>query len=139
MFLIFLGYIVDLCKICIEAIEDNMAKLTNSLLKKLISEEFKRLQEDAEVSPQKINATGKLNVELSNLLKAINSFKSKVLEDVNMTPVKDTTVPALLKRLEREIATISTSPGNYVKVPDEKPAVKPAVKPDVVKPSVKVV
>ena len=116
-----------------------MAKLTNSLLKKLISEEFKKLYEDAEVSPQKINATGKLNVELSNLLKAINSFKSKVLEDVNMAPVKDTTVPALLKRLEREIATISTSPGNYVKVPDEKPAVKPAVKSDVVKPSVKVV
>jgi hypothetical protein len=43
------------------------------------------------------------------------------------------------QKLEKEIAAISTSPGNYVKVQDEKPVAKPEVKSSVVKPSVKVV
>jgi hypothetical protein len=116
-----------------------MPKLTKKILERMIAEEYSKLLEDVSLNPAKINATGKLNVELSNLLKSLNSFKSKVLEDMNMSPVKDTTIPVLIKKLEKEIAAISTSPGNYVKVQDEKPVVKPDVKSSVVKPSVKVV
>lgn len=116
-----------------------MPKLTKKTLERMIAEEYSKLFEDVSLNPAKINATGKLNVELSNLLKSLNSFKSKVLEDMNMSPVKDTTIPVLIKKLEKEIAAISTSPGNYVKVQDEKPAAKPEVKSSVVKPAVKVV
>ena len=116
-----------------------MPRLTKNILERMIAEEYNRLSEGGELDPAKINATGKLNVELSNLLKSLNSFKSKVLEDMNMAPVKDTTIPALIKRLEKEIAAISTSPGNYVKIQGEKPVVKPDVKQAVVKPAVKVV
>ena len=116
-----------------------MPKLSMRLLKKLIVEEYSKLSEDIELNPAKINATGKLNVELSNLLKALNAFKAKVLEDAAMSPVKDSSLPELIKRIEKEISVISTSPGNYVKVQDEKPVVKPEAKPAVVKPQVKVV
>lgn len=116
-----------------------MPKLTKKLLERMIAEEYSKLSEEVYLNPAKINATGKLNVELSNLLKSLNSFRSKVLEDMNMSPVKDTTIPVLIKKLEKEIAAISTSPGNYVQVQDEKPSAKPDVKSSVVKPAVKVV
>jgi hypothetical protein len=116
-----------------------MPKLTKTLLTKLIAEEYARLTEGDNLDPAKINATGKLNVELGNLLKALNAFKSKVLQDESMAPVKDTSMPVLIKRLEKEISAISTSPGNYVKMQDEIPKGKPAVKSVAVKPQVKVV
>lgn len=117
-----------------------MPKLTTDLLKKMIAEEVSRLHEDHDLNPQKIKAAGKLNVELSNLLKAINTFKMNVLDDPNMGPLKnDPSMPSLLDKLKNLIGQISSEAGNYVSIADEAPKVKPKVKAKVLKPNVKVV
>jgi len=123
-----------------------MSKLTKQLLKQLVAEEYaKKIFEDfdssdnTQLDPAQMNAMGKLNLELGNLVKALNAFKKNVLEDSAKAPVNNTPIPKLIKELEEQIGIISKSAGEYVDVKGEELEVKPKVKTTIVKPNVKVV
>lgn len=117
-----------------------MAKLTQSLLKKIILEEIGLLNEDDKVDPQKIIASGKLNTELGNLLKAVKSFTSKVTDDPMMSPMQGTELFKVLKSVEEQISIISNNSSEYIQIQQPVDVKKQdALKQKIVKPATKVV